>query len=487
MPANQIRRGLAVLALAATLPAQGQGAAPDGERRAVPSPDALAAARAAALALLTDELVHAGGDDITAAQQRLAGLAAHAPDDATRWLLLEQSVQLAERAHLPARACAALQDLARAFAIDHEAALIELLRRMAQDRACASAIALLALEQAQRRALAVEGTPARLHEVALAAAAGGDDAWLRAAVADEAAQQLQLHADLLRWCGAGLAPAARTARARLLADLCLDPERLLPTPLREFAGLLPSLADQTADLSLAGLGAERLLTLSHRVEAKWLRRSLQRLARESLARRLREAGDDAERSVLARQLASVIAALADRDGVTRLRFASAEALRQLAVAPDTWSIADGLLVGVARKPDTYATHRCAFAEIRSVVIRGGIRSAAGLNFRLAVGGVNVIFNWEVQPQNHLWSGGVQQTTSPPALTPGQEHTIALHAVGGEVLVLVDERLWFTARGALAGTVCVYPALGSEIFVREILVDGELECSGPVAGPRGELK
>ena len=56
-----------------------------------------------------------------------------------------------------------------------------------------------------------------------------------------------------------------------------------------------------------------------------------------------------------------------------------------------------------------------------------------------------------------------------------------------MLLFVDDALCFRAKGRLAGTVCLYPALGSEIFVREILVDGDLEGAGPVSGPRGEPK
>ena len=39
-------------------------------------------------------------------------------------------------------------------------------------------------------------------------------------------------------------------------------------------------------------------------------------------------------------------------------------------------------------------------------------------------------------------------------------------------------------GSLSGTVSVYPALGSEIFVRELLVDGSPD--GLVDGPHGVM-
>jgi hypothetical protein len=121
------------------------------------------------------------------------------------------------------------------------------------------------------------------------------------------------------------------------------------------------------------------------------------------------------------------------------------------------------------------------------VIHGGIRSPAGLNFRFASGDAHAILNWEVAPQNHLWCRDARQTNAPPALTAGREHVIALHSAGENMLLFVDDALLFRAKGNLAGTVCVYPAFDSEIFVREILVDGDLEGSGLVSGPRGDPK
>ena len=86
----------------------------------------------------------------------------------------------------------------------------------------------------------------------------------------------------------------------------------------------------------------------------------------------------------------------------------------------------------------------------------------------------------------VWNG-ILEGDEPLLLQPGMEHTIALHAVPGQVLVFVDDALQFTAPGGLSGAVTVYPALDSAIFVREILVDGELACAGPVAGPLVDLK
>jgi hypothetical protein len=73
------------------------------------------------------------------------------------------------------------------------------------------------------------------------------------------------------------------------------------------------------------------------------------------------------------------------------------------------------------------------------------------------------------------------------LTAGKLHTIALHRTDTGIVVCIDDRPWCTGIGTLDGTVSVYPALGSEIFVREILVDGDLEVAGSVSFPRSDLR
>ena len=46
---------------------------------------------------------------------------------------------------------------------------------------------------------------------------------------------------------------------------------------------------------------------------------------------------------------------------------------------------------------------------------------------------------------------------------------------------------FRGAGRLAGTICVYPAVGSEIFVRKMSVIGEVDPSIVVTGPVGTLR
>lgn len=127
-----------------------------------------------------------------------------------------------------------------------------------------------------------------------------------------------------------------------------------------------------------------------------------------------------------------------------------------------------------------------FGVLRTVLIRGGIRSANGLNFRCKVGDVNLLLNWEVADENHLWLNGQRFAVSPRRLEQGKEHTVAIFAEGLRCDVYIDgERVWTAdLPSQLAGTITVYPALGSEICVREILIDGDPD--GVVDGPRGSL-
>jgi len=48
----------------------------------------------------------------------------------------------------------------------------------------------------------------------------------------------------------------------------------------------------------------------------------------------------------------------------------------------------------------------------------------------------------------------------------------------------DDRLVVQAPGQLAGTVCVYPPVGSEIFVSRISIDGEVDRDAVVGEPIG---
>jgi len=174
-------------------------------------------------------------------------------------------------------------------------------------------------------------------------------------------------------------------------------------------------------------------------------------------------------------------------GVDVLRFATPGDLDRLLVDRGEWRADGGLLVGRSTGAATRATTRFAWRDIEAVTIRGGIRSADGLNFRLAVGDVNLLLNWEVADENHAWFGDAQIPSSPRCLTAGREHVIQLRQVRELVAILIDGNYLLTGPGKLAGSISVYPALGSEIFVRSIEVIGNLDLARVVTGPTGPTR
>ena len=456
----------AALAVGAGMPAQ----AP------VPPPEALAAARTRSIDLLLEQMLAQDGGDAGRTVARLQELAGRAADDAaTRCVLLGEACRLADQRGTPALAWQTIDTLAAAFAIDGAARRLALLQRLAAPAGDAAAAALLPLADTRRGALegnGADGAKALLRVAEQAAFAAGDR-WLGAAVT--------------RIGGEAAAFRALPARARV-APFVAVPETHLDLPFGELAAAAGLQCDDAERRrTLADVGAERLLALSAGIADPLTGRAVRRAARQLFAARALHTDDPVALSLLSRQLTGCATALADLDGLTRLRFRERDDLRQLVVTRGRWRVEDGLLLGATETTENFATVRYAFAATRSVVLRGGIRSPAGLNFRFAAGDANAILNWEVAPQNHFWCCGIQQTNAPPVLAAGREYTIALHAAGDEVLLFVDDALCFRAKGRLAGTVCLYPALGSEIFVREILVDGDLEGAGPVSGPRGEPK
>lgn len=190
-------------------------------------------------------------------------------------------------------------------------------------------------------------------------------------------------------------------------------------------------------------------------------------------------------ALLARTAARLAAA--GTPGVDTLRFATPDDLAPLLVTGGEWSVTDGLLRGKDTGAATRASTRFAFKAIDSVTIRGGIRSADGLNFRVAVGNVNLLLNWEVADENHVYFGDACVRVGPRCLTANREHTIELRQIGDQIVVLVDGEVLASAMGTLAGTVSVYPAVGSEIFVRAIDVVGDVDLGVVVNGPTGTTR
>lgn len=157
----------------------------------------------------------------------------------------------------------------------------------------------------------------------------------------------------------------------------------------------------------------------------------------------------------------------------RLRFESDEDLAAWRIAGGEWVVKKGAAFG-RQVGDRYAylTYPVFFGAISSVTIRGGIASADNFNFRVAIGNVSVIFNWELDDLNicrdRTWGDGYK--VRPRALSRGQ-HEIRFVEDGDVIRVLVDGREVWETTGHLRGTVTVYPAVGSTIEVREVEIRG----------------
>jgi len=184
-----------------------------------------------------------------------------------------------------------------------------------------------------------------------------------------------------------------------------------------------------------------------------------------------------------RRLLDQVTEQAIAEGVGSLHFAAADVDRML-ITGGAWRVEQGRLLGrsLGRDVATRATTRFAWRRIDCVTFRAGIQSADGLNLRLAVGNVNVLFNWEVADSNHFYFGDKLAQTAPRLLQAGREHAIQLRQLDDQVVVCLDGHPVAAGPGRLDGTVTVYPALGSEIFVRSIEVVGDVDLGTVVTGP-----
>jgi hypothetical protein len=159
-----------------------------------------------------------------------------------------------------------------------------------------------------------------------------------------------------------------------------------------------------------------------------------------------------------------------------LRFRTREDLDPWAQAGGEWRVEGGVAVGRSLWPatDRYAwlTHRTHYGEIRRVVVHGGLDARSRANFRLGVGSVTVILNWEVDDRSLVhYRGSDGVTVGPHVLVPGREHEIVVEQSGDRIRLVVDDRLLWEEEGRLSGTVTVYPALGSTIRVRDVTIVG----------------
>jgi hypothetical protein len=169
------------------------------------------------------------------------------------------------------------------------------------------------------------------------------------------------------------------------------------------------------------------------------------------------------------------------------RFTAPADGERLLISGGEWRVADGVLLGHNDGEKTRATARVAWRRIDSVTIRGGIRSPAGLNFRVAIGDFNALFNWEVADENHFYYRDAGIVVAPRRLRRGEEHTLRVHQLGEQIVATVDGDFVAAMPGKLDGTVTVYPAVGSTIFVRSIDVLGEVDLGRGVTGHVGTAR
>jgi hypothetical protein len=172
------------------------------------------------------------------------------------------------------------------------------------------------------------------------------------------------------------------------------------------------------------------------------------------------------------------------DVVVVRTFASGEDLAPWLIAGGEWYVKKGAAYG-HQTGDRYAylTWPQYFGRITSVTVRGSIASPENFNFRVAVGHVSAIFNWELDDVDIYrdgWGGG--NAVPHRSLAKGRDCEVKFVQDGDVVRVLVDGRETWQAKTRMAGTVTIYPAVGSTIRIRDVEIRGVpvpwIEIDGP---------
>ena len=438
-----------------------------------PTVEELDKARPAVVRLLAERLSQASDGRGADGSALVLAAAFEAEDRAVRYLLWREAVELAEQRGDAWSALQRERALASDFGVDIAASGVALLQRMAAADAApvrSADVAMAALYAAGDHASdGPEREMLAFFDVAVRAALRADYAPLH----DYVRSQLEpLRAPRAVTAGLpGGLQGSPWSTQQVVDGLLLGEVRLLePFSLRQLEPLFVDLGDLAPARRADTLTATELTALAAKARHPAMRRGLQRCALQWLIRGYHAAAPLARRSI-ARQIVPACRALCDADGVTRYTFHDPADRDAFAFANGRWRVEAGELRGAAEGANNFATSRVPFASMDAVVIRGGIRSEDGLNFRCKVGDANLLLNWEVEDQNHLWWNGACHRTSPRVLTQGREHTIVIFSDGARCHCCVDDQHLYTVPGSLAGTVSVYPALGSEIFVRELLVSG----------------
>ncbi|MFK7738878.1 MAG: hypothetical protein AB8H80_01045 [Planctomycetota bacterium] len=462
-------------------PAPQPPAAPAGS----PSVEELDKAKPEVIRILADGIVSASNGDHRAASGKLIAAAMQARERAAGYLLWQQAIELAVR---HGDIWLALQHARSAdfFDLDEHAFRLQLLRRLAKsavDPARLANVATSALYAAGDEALHTdERRSLAYYDIALRSSLRSGHAPLYSFVRDrlpmlrgprELGARFDQHVENSPWKGQLMLAGLLAGEGRMLEPFTLGDLE----PLFDFGDAAQ--ASQPA----RDLDYQQLLAASERCQDPRLREGLLRCAQQQIVRGYQHA-NEATRRTQCTQLVQLTERLCRIDGLSRLRFARATDRDALCFGNGNWRVDDNRLIGKAQERDNYATHRVAFASANVVLIRGGLLSEQGLNFRCKVGDINLLLNWEVEPQNHLWQNGTCLRQGPPALSVGEEHTILLFSDGTHAHVCIDGNHMWSVQSDLGGTITIYPAFGSEIFVRELLVDGTPTTL--VDGPKGVM-
>lgn len=158
--------------------------------------------------------------------------------------------------------------------------------------------------------------------------------------------------------------------------------------------------------------------------------------------------------------------------VLNVTFRDAGDLNQLVRSGGNWKIENNELLGTCGGDQSWATVRTSFKRISSVLIRGQIVPPSTQNFRVWVGPVHLIFNWEMADQNHYRTNQDLTVTQPHALTAGQWHDIEFKQKDSEVVVTVDGKTVYQTTAELTGTISVQAAWNSTIAVQQMRIVGE---------------
>lgn len=432
------------------------------QRHPVPGAAALDIAHSGALHTVIDRLLVDQGEysaDVRSAQ--LLSLAVNARPSAESYLLYQHSLRVARERGTLRHHRLVIDALGEAFAVDTCALLVEELegRRRVRGDACSRGL-VVSLVSAVQASLDAGWTDAQVRTASAWAEASGD---------------ARLHAWTTREVD-GLLAALQAGRA-------LDPSDQESVEAFLDAHAPPAAAPAEHKIDLIGR-ADRLRARARGEAQIWIRQNLRRRAWRSYARAW-PISEGLERTRIESQLSRLEDLIADDQLLGTLAFADPSDLGELVFARGQWRVHGGALRGKAGDAGTAstATHQLAYQAIDCVRIRGGIDSDDGLNFRAAIGPCNLLFNWEVARESHIYAGDHKQVVPTHLLTSGKTHDIRIRQLGETTAIFLDGSCIAQHNLHLQGTIAVYPALQSAIFLDDLTVIGDLDPKAePVQSP-----